>query len=126
MRTDIDIAAFEKRLLEEKKTLEEELATLGVKNTDNPGDWVATPASDDEHDSDLNVVADAHESSMERFAVLDDLEQRHAEVIAALQKIQDGTYGICENGGGNIPVERLEANPAARTCLHHAPKEEAV
>lgn len=36
------------------------------------------------------------------------------EIDAALKKIDDGSYGICEMSGKSIPHERLEALPFAR------------
>jgi RNA polymerase-binding transcription factor DksA len=36
------------------------------------------------------------------------------EIDAALKKIKDGNYGICEISGKSIPRERLEARPFAR------------
>ncbi len=36
------------------------------------------------------------------------------EIDAALKKIQDGNYGLCEISGKQIPRERLEARPFAR------------
>lgn len=44
-----------------------------------------------------------------------------AEIDAALQRIEDGTYGVCEVDGTPIEFERLEALPWARTHLKHAP-----
>lgn len=35
---------------------------------------------------------------------------------AALQRIADGTFGWCEDCGGEIPVERLRVAPWARRC----------
>ncbi|MET0786598.1 MAG: TraR/DksA C4-type zinc finger protein [Paenisporosarcina sp.] len=61
----------------------------------------------------------------------DDMEQ----IETALQAIKDGTYGVCEICGEDIPFERLEALPMARTCIEHAnpdfdtdsrPSEEAI
>jgi RNA polymerase-binding transcription factor DksA len=40
------------------------------------------------------------------------------EVDAALARMDDGTYGACGSCGGAIPVERLEAIPHTRTCVH--------
>ena len=40
-------------------------------------------------------------------------------VDEALEKIEKGTYGICETGGEKIEEDRLEANPSARTCKAH-------
>jgi DnaK suppressor protein len=36
---------------------------------------------------------------------------------SALERIERGTYGVCEDCGGKIPVRRLEAYPAARRCI---------
>ena len=41
------------------------------------------------------------------------------EIDAALQRIEDGTYGVCEAGGEPIGDERLEAMPATRYCVKH-------
>ena len=43
---------------------------------------------------------------------------RELEAIAdALEKIEKGTYGICESCGKEISYERLEAVPTARLCV---------
>lgn len=44
------------------------------------------------------------------------------EIIAALRRIQNETYGICEGTGKPIPKVRLEANPWARYCVEYAAK----
>ena len=41
------------------------------------------------------------------------LEKRLQYVERALQKIEEGTYGICDDTGEPIPKERLEAVPEA-------------
>jgi RNA polymerase-binding transcription factor DksA len=40
-----------------------------------------------------------------------------AEVDAALGRMDDGSYGACQGCAGTIPVERLEAMPAAAYCV---------
>jgi len=45
------------------------------------------------------------------------LEKRLVETKEALKRIEDGTYGICENCGKEIPIERLKAYPSAKTCM---------
>jgi RNA polymerase-binding protein DksA len=42
------------------------------------------------------------------------------EINAALAKIQNGTYGICEGTGKPISKARLEAQPWARFSIEHA------
>ncbi|MCB0877503.1 MAG: hypothetical protein KDC46_00780 [Thermoleophilia bacterium] len=43
-----------------------------------------------------------------------------AEIDAALKRMEDGTYGVCEVDGTPIEFERLQALPWARTHLKHA------
>ncbi len=35
------------------------------------------------------------------------------------RRIEDGTYGVCTVSGEEIETERLEADPAAKTCKAH-------
>ncbi|PTL40311.1 TraR/DksA C4-type zinc finger protein [Alkalicoccus saliphilus] len=42
------------------------------------------------------------------------------DVEEALAKIEEGTYGICEVSGEEIPFERLEAVPTARTTVDNS------
>jgi DnaK suppressor protein len=44
------------------------------------------------------------------------LDQR-AEVLAALARIDDGSYGRCTDCGGPVPEPRLEARPATARCV---------
>jgi DnaK suppressor protein len=41
-------------------------------------------------------------------------------IDAALARIADGTYGICEMCGSVIPDERLEARPSSDRCVQCA------
>jgi DnaK suppressor protein len=56
---------------------------------------------------------------IERDAVL------RGEVMLALEKIKDGTYGICESCDQEIESERLEALPITLLCIECKKKEEA-
>jgi phosphoserine phosphatase RsbU/P len=47
-----------------------------------------------------------------------------AEIDATLQKIDDGSYGLCETCHDAIEADRLECNPLARFCLDHLSGEE--
>jgi DnaK suppressor protein len=46
-----------------------------------------------------------------------ELKGRLSDVTQALKKMENGTYGICENCGEKISEERLGVFPAARFCL---------
>lgn len=42
---------------------------------------------------------------------------QRAEVLAALARIDDGSYGKCVDCGGPVPEPRLEARPATARCV---------
>lgn len=106
-------------ILEEEKTrLEAELQTVGRKNPSNPDDWEAVP-SETGQESDPTDAADLIEGFEANTAILKDLEARYNDVLAALARIADGTYGVCEISGEAIEEDRLGADPAARTCKTH-------
>ncbi len=115
----IDTTHFKILLEIEKEKIEKELATVGRKNPDHTGDWEAVEPEDGRDRADETEVADGIESYENNSAILSELEIRHAEIDTALEKIETGTYGICETGGEEIEEDRLEANPAAKTCKLH-------
>ena len=110
--------AYHTRLTEEKERLETQLATVGRRNPANPNDWEALP-SETGQESDPNDVAEMIEGYEGNTAILKDLEIRYNDVLAALARIDAGTYGVCEVSGEAIEAARLDADPAARTCKAH-------
>ena len=44
-------------------------------------------------------------------------ERRMNQIVEALRAIQRGDYGICQNCGAKIPIERLKALPDAKYCV---------
>ncbi|MDP3996580.1 MAG: TraR/DksA C4-type zinc finger protein [bacterium] len=115
----IDKEHFKKELEKELSNIVKELKSVGRINPDNPADWEALPDKMDVLASDENETADSIESYEENTAILKQLETRYNEIIKALKRIKDGGYGVCEVGGEEIEKERLEANPAATTCIKH-------
>jgi len=109
---------FRERLIEEKTKLEAELQTIGRRNPENPNDWEALPQETGQ-ESDPNDAADLISHYEDNTAILKDLEIRYNEVLAALTRIENGTYGTCEISGDPIEEDRLEADPAASTCKAH-------
>ncbi|MFD7155587.1 TraR/DksA family transcriptional regulator [Kribbella sp. NPDC059898] len=70
--------------------------------------------ADDEHDPEGATIA----FERSQVAALVEQAQRHlAEIEAALDRLTDGTYGLCERCGQPIAPARLEARPTARTCI---------
>jgi RNA polymerase-binding protein DksA len=112
----IDTAEYRRRLEEERARLtraadflekenpgsvSDELGELAEGGTDNHLGDTATAMYDRELDEGLE----------------EGVQQTIGEIDAALQRIEEGTYGICENCGKPISPERLAAIPWARLCI---------
>jgi len=70
--------------------------------------------ADDEHDPEGATIAFERQ---QLAALLDSTRRRLADVDAALARRAAGSYGVCESCGRPIAAARLEARPAARTCI---------
>ncbi len=57
-----------------------------------------------------------------QVAVHDQLQVTRADVVRALEKLDDGTYGTCDVCGSPIGPGRLEALPWAVLCVEDAGK----
>jgi DnaK suppressor protein len=65
-------------------------------------------------------VGDGTTEAVERLATTAaarSLSESLKEIDRALAKVDSGTYGICDRCGGSIPDARLDARPAAATCV---------
>jgi len=109
----LDLAHFRQRLEEVRAGVEREVEGL-VPETQNLN-------QDTSYGAKNHPAEDATELfTRERgLAIQARLQDELAQIDHALQRIADGTYGICEDGGEAIPVERLEARPAATLCIQH-------
>lgn len=107
---------YKTKLEEEKKLLEEELSSLG--RIDKKGDWEATPEDEmsTQEVQDEGDMAERAEDYQERSIKLNSLELRLTDIKKALEKIDGEDYGVCENCKKEIEKDRLEVNPAAKTC----------
>lgn len=107
------LAELKGKLLAEKAHLETELSRLG-----NPtgviGDYETTI---EEIGTDPDENATEVEGYVDNLGVESNLEGQLKDVLAALKKMDQGTYGVCEKTGKEIGIERLKAYPAARTAI---------
>ncbi len=108
---------YKKILEEEHNKLVTELRTIAVQNTET-GDWVAQPEKIT-GEADKNITADSVEDWNERRAIVAQLETRYHNVVLALNKFIDNTFGQCEICDEPIETDRLQVNSAARTCKIH-------
>ncbi len=104
------------RLAVERQQALDRLASL-------TGDYDAVVAAsldtnaDDEHDPEGHTIA--YERS-QIGALVKQVSRHLVEIDAAAARVEDGTYGLCEVCGQPIAAARLEALPAARTCIRCA------
>lgn len=117
----VDTQKYKTQLEDELDSLIQDLERIAEYDPQT-GDWVAKPTAAT-GEADPNVEADVVEDWNERRATISQLETRHNNLKRALKKIADGTYGVCEVSGEAIETERLDANPAARTCIEHREEE---
>ena len=121
----MDLEKFKNKLESEKRKLVGELDMIGVRKDPKQENWEAV-ADDRSELMSRDEMADRYEDIENRQATEIELEARLKSVNKALEKIDSGNYGKCEVGGEEIEEERLEANPAARTCKAHLNEEEKL
>jgi RNA polymerase-binding protein DksA len=112
----IDTAEYRKRLEEEKARL---LHAVGFLEKENPGSISDELGELAEGGTD-NHLGDTASAMFDREldeGLEEGAKETLAEIDAALQRIEDGTYGICEVCGKPIGAERLAAIPWARLCI---------
>lgn len=114
-----DYTKHKEKLEKELQELTSELSKIGVRNPKVLSGWSLKKPDMDIMQADKNEAADKNEEYHVNSIILDELAVRCKNVERALKKIEDGSYGICEVSGKPIEEERLEANPAARTCKEH-------
>lgn len=72
---------------------------------------------DDEHDPEGSTLAWERQQAA---ALAAEAAVERDELLAALDRVAAGTYGVCEVCGREIPAGRLEVRPAATRCVEHA------
>ena len=106
-----DSKKFEKMLMGELNRLSE-----GIRKIEES----ALHESVRETTGDLYSYAETGTDNFERETALNIAtgeSQRLREVADALQRIGNGTFGVCEGCEEVIPRKRLEVFPAARYCI---------
>jgi len=73
--------------------------------------------TDDEHDPEGATLAFERQHAA---ALLEAAREQVAAVDAALRRLAEGRYGVCDRCGQPIGAERMAARPAAATCVRCA------
>jgi DnaK suppressor protein len=103
---------FRKKLLAEKQRVLEEMGEITANTLKKSiSDEAGENSRYSYHMGDVASLSYGREFSMG----LAERQQQYLEQIDdALQRIEEGTYGICKVTGESIPVERLEEVPVAK------------
>jgi DnaK suppressor protein len=102
----VEISVARKRLEEMRDDLSRSIAVL---QGEHP---LARGGGAEAGDAGANLSeADRNQAAVELA-----LAQR-AEVLAALARVDDGSYGRCVDCGNPVPDARLEARPATPRCV---------
>ncbi len=117
-----EIQAFKERLLALRARLRGDMsqmadATLKKRRTEGNGDLSSMPI----HMADIG--SDNFEQEF-TLSLMESEEATLANIEAALERVEDGTYGLCEECGVKIPKKRLEAIPYATMCVKCASQSE--
>ncbi|WP_440070095.1 TraR/DksA family transcriptional regulator [Streptosporangium sp. OZ121] len=91
--------------------------TALTRDWDDLVDSSALVANDDEHDPEGATIA-FERSHLQ--ALLDRARDHLAALDEMVGRLQQGTYGVCDDCGRPIALERLKARPVARTCIECA------
>jgi RNA polymerase-binding transcription factor DksA len=118
------VSHFKQKLQDELVRVEAELRSLGWKN--EAGEWDATGGDIDTSATESDELGDRQEAYQENRAEIDEIQIHWKNIKRALEKIEEGTYGVCEISGEEIEEDRLEVNPSARTCTAHMDEEAAL
>ena len=111
----VDTQRFKDMLLEERQRVADAIEYLHEE----------TPGSLEDETEEIvgtsdNHLAETASATLDReidYTLEDNAEQVLASIDAALARIEDGTYGVCETCGQPISEERLEAIPYATQCI---------
>jgi RNA polymerase-binding protein DksA len=111
----VDTARFEQVLREERQRV---LDAISYLHEETPGS-LADETEEIVGNSD-NHLGDTATATLDReidYSLEENSEQVLRSIDRALQRIDEGTFGICETCGQPISEERLEAIPYATQCI---------
>ena len=119
----VDPEEARKRVMDEKARVEGLIHNLKDGLGDGSESDELSELSDyDQHPADTATETFEREKDV---SILEQLEEELAELQAALERIDNGTYGVDEVTGKPIAPERLEALPTARTNVDTEGQREA-
>jgi len=77
---------------------------------------VAEEIASEDRFADVIDLASAQSNSAMAFRLRDREHKMMRKIHLALRRMEDGTYGICEDCGESIALARLQARPVTTLC----------
>lgn len=115
--TDKQKAELKKILIQEKHSLQHVIAEKDLLEGGSLRDATDELSTIDNHPADLATELFEREKDM---ALKAHDEDELAKVNAALDAMENGSYGVCAECGDDIPYERLIAIPYTAFCITHS------
>ncbi len=112
-KVSVDREALKQRLLEERDRVNQEIADLDADLLESLEDS-SGESPYDQH------MAETAAATLGREIDLSLQESARATVVQidqALEKLENGSYGLCDKCGKSISAGRLEVSPAATLCI---------
>ncbi len=110
----LDIEKYKNELIEERDRLRDELKSIEDKAARR--DRLHSDQAGQDFDEPGGDAASETVERAQALAVGASLREQLQEVNAALAKIEDGTYGICDSCDKPITKKRLKVLPWATLC----------
>ena len=110
--TKQELGYFRKLLLERRRALAGDLNHME--------EGALRRSKDDAATLDISNFADLGSDNFEQdftIGLMENSEETLREIDAAIQRVEDGTYGVCEETGNPISKSRLKVIPWARLCI---------
>jgi RNA polymerase-binding protein DksA len=117
----VDTAHLRQRLLDERQRVLDAIENIHSENPGSLGEETEEPTFQDNH---LGDVATATFDREMASTLEENSTHVLGEIDAALVRIEEGTYGVCERCGKPIGGERLDALPWAKLCIDDKRKQE--
>jgi RNA polymerase-binding protein DksA len=105
---------FHKRLIQERDRLSGIIREIDEEREEIRLSETSSDRSPDPNTAEGGSLAFELEKE---FSLAFNAQDLLAKVVTALEKIEDGTYGMCTDCGKSIPVARLDALPSATVCV---------
>jgi DnaK suppressor protein len=116
--SDAQVKELKQQLTESRQQLRSQIREELVRSDDERYGDLAGQVHDTGDESVADLLVDTNISIVSRY--IGELR----EVEAALERMNTGDYGLCEECGSEIPFERLKAYPTARRDIEHQSRHE--